>query len=252
MPNARIVATGLTIAIAAASTAGLVAQSVPGGAQWETLARAPIPEGIELILNINSLALPAEAVPRVTQPHTHAGPVVAYIVNGEIENQIEPEAPLRHKSGGFFVEPPMHVHAMLRNVSTTEPATLIICQVGRTRVPEPLLKPLLEETAARLLESQHQWQAAPLRPTTNQELRVFRLTLPPGASADSHAHTGPGFVYVLEGTVRASAASIPMQTHVAGDLFLDPPYRAGRAFANASRSEPATLLIYQMSDRSEK
>ena len=141
----------------------------------------------------------------------------------------------------------MHVHQMIRNLSTIEPATLIISQVGRTRVPESLLKPLQEEGAAKLLQSQHQWQV-PLRTTVNQEVRVFRLTLPAGGRAESRAHTGPGLVYVLEGTIRTSATSVPMQTYGAGDLFLDPSYRAGLAFRNASSSDPAKLLLYHVSD----
>ena len=247
MPNTRILATVLTMALAAASASGLVAQSGAAAPEWETLAQAPIPEEAEPILNINSLTLPAEPVPRITQPHTHSGPVVAYIVTGEIENQIEPEPPAIHKPGGFFLEPPMHVHKMIRNLSTTEPATLIICQVGRTRVPESLLKPL-EEEAAKLLQSQHQWQV-PYRTTVNQELRVFRLTLPPGGRAESHAHTGPGLVYVLKRKIRTSATSVPMQTYGAGDLFLDPSYRAGLAFRNASSSAPAKLLLYHVSEK---
>ncbi|HLG56566.1 MAG TPA: hypothetical protein VI485_14605 [Vicinamibacterales bacterium] len=247
MPNARILVTVLGIALAAVSAAGLVAQSGAGSPEWETLAQAPLPEGVEPILSINSLTLPAEPTPRITQSHTHSGPVVAYILTGEIENQIEPDPPAIHKPGGYFVEPPMHVHRMLRNLSTTEPATLIISQVGRTRVPESLLKPLQEE-AAKLLQSQHQWQV-PFRTTVNQELRVFRLTLPAGGRAESRAHTGSGLVYVLEGTIRTSAASVPVQTHGAGDLFLDPSYRAGLAFRNTSGSEPAKLLLYQISEK---
>ena len=70
MPNARILATVLTIALAARSAAGLAAQSAAAGPQWETLAQAPLPEGVEPNLSINSLTLPAEPVPRITQPHT--------------------------------------------------------------------------------------------------------------------------------------------------------------------------------------
>jgi hypothetical protein len=247
MRNGRIIAL-----VAAALLTGvpprLVAQSASGDAQWETLARAPLPAGIEPILNINALRLPPEPTPRVTQPHTHSGPVVGYIVDGQIENQIEPEAPVIHKPGGFFLEPPMHVHTVLRNLSTTDSATLIICQVGRTRVPESLLKPLTEE-AIRLVESDQPWQTT-FRSAANQELRVYRLTLPAGASVDSRPHTGPGFVYVLRGRVRTSAASVPVRTHRAGDLFLDPAYRAGLAFTNTSQREPATLLLYQVGEPS--
>jgi quercetin dioxygenase-like cupin family protein len=245
MPKPRFIAFVLTTLLAVVAAVRPVAQSRVADPVWETLQRAPLPADVDPIISINSLALPAG--PRVTQAHTHPGPVVAYIVKGEIENQVEPDPPAIYKADSFFYEPPMRVHKMLRNLSTTEPATLIICQVGRTRVPESLLKPLEEGEAAQLLQSQHQWQV-PLRSTLNQELRVFRLTIPAGARAESRSHTGPGLVYVLEGTITASARSVPMKTYRAGDLFFDPAYRAELAFRNANTNAPAKLLLYHVSE----
>jgi hypothetical protein len=253
--HARIFATALPIGLAVLSAMSLIAQSESGKPEWETLARAPLPEGVEPVLSINSLALPAEPVPRVTQPHTHSGPVVAYIVRGEIENQVEPEPPVVHRPGSFFLEPPQHVHKMLRNRSTTEPAMLIICQVGRTGVPDSLTKTLEPDEPVQLLEFhfgepvqplRYQFKV-PFRSAVNQELRVLRLTVPPGANAD-FPHTGPALVFVLEGTIRTSGRSVPVRTYASGNLFHDPAYRAGVAFRNVSR-EPAKLLLYQVSEQ---
>jgi quercetin dioxygenase-like cupin family protein len=66
----------------------------------------------------------------VSPPHEHIGPVYAYILEGEIENQVEPQAPKRYKAGDYFYEPAMHVHKMLTNLSKTSPAKLLIFQVG--------------------------------------------------------------------------------------------------------------------------
>lgn len=63
-------------------------------------------------------------------PHKHTGPVFAYLLEGEIENQVDPNQPQRYKPGEYFYEPRMHVHRLLRNLSSTKPAKLLIFEVG--------------------------------------------------------------------------------------------------------------------------
>ncbi len=64
-----------------------------------------------------------------------AGPVFAYLLEGEIENQVDPNPPRRYKAGEFFYEPPMHVHRSLRNLSDTQAAKLLIFEVGEKGKP---------------------------------------------------------------------------------------------------------------------
>jgi quercetin dioxygenase-like cupin family protein len=66
----------------------------------------------------------------VSPAHEHIGPVFAYILEGEIENQVEPDPPKTYRAGDYFYEPAMHVHKMLKNLSKTKPAKLLIFQVG--------------------------------------------------------------------------------------------------------------------------
>lgn len=68
-------------------------------------------------------------------PHKHTGPVFAYLLEGEIENQVDPNPPQRYKPGDFFYEPPMHVHRMMKNLSSTKLAKLLIVQVEEKGVP---------------------------------------------------------------------------------------------------------------------
>ena len=239
----RSIATVMTIVLAVASAAMLVAQSGPESPVWETLVRAPLPETIEPILSINGLTMPQKPVAE----HSHAGPVVGYILQGEIENQVEPEPPAIHKPGGFFYEAPRHVHKIMRNLGT-EPATLIIVQAGRTGVPASLTKTLPGQ-ATRLVPPEFvQWQV-PFSLTAQQELRVLRLTLPAGARSDAPPHSGPGVVYVLEGSITTSDTSASPQTHAAGDLLLDPANGPGLTLKNASGSEPARLLLYHITSK---
>lgn len=88
----------------------------------EALAEMPSPEVTVLTLTV--------APGGSSQPHKHTGPVFAYLLEGEIENQVDPDPPRKYKSGEYFYEPPMHVHRALRNLSSTKPAKLLIFQVG--------------------------------------------------------------------------------------------------------------------------
>lgn len=65
-----------------------------------------------------------------SHPHKHTGPVFAYIVEGSIENQVDPEPAKTYHRGEFFYEPPMHVHRQLKNLSATESAKILVVQVG--------------------------------------------------------------------------------------------------------------------------
>jgi quercetin dioxygenase-like cupin family protein len=239
----RIIATILTAVLAAISTHRLPAQSGSESPEWETLMRVSLPEDVEAILSVNSLTMPAQPV----AAHSHAGPVVGYIVQGEIENQVEPDPPAIYKSGGFFYEAPRHVHKIMRNLSA-EPARLVIFQAGRTGVPAALTKVLDGESTKLFLPQFTQWQV-PLPSTVNQELRLLRLMLPASTRSTARAHSGPGLVYILEGTVTTTGTLVRTQTYSAGDLFVDPANQAELVFTNASGSEPATLLLYHVSDK---
>lgn len=229
MRKSRIIAIVLTAAI---RVVPLAAQSVPGKPAWESLMRAPVPE--ESLPNISVVSIPvgpAPAVPRDPGPgHTHPGPVFAYILQGTIENQVEPDPPYIYAAGDYFQEVPMHVHRFLRNLSTTEPAKLIIFQEGSdNRKAAPGIKTLIEE---------------PLPSTANQEVILLRLTLPAGTLSEGREHSGPAFVYVVDGRIEISGT-----THAAGDLFLEPAYPKGITYRNGSDSDPATLLVYHVSEK---
>jgi quercetin dioxygenase-like cupin family protein len=112
---------------------------------------------------------------------------------------------------------------------------VIAFQAGATpqTVPRPGIKTLLQE---------------PLPSTTNQELYLLRLTLPPGARSEARTHSGPGVVYVLEGKIETSATADQSKTYGIGDLFLEPANRIGLTFTNSSSSEPAKLLLFQVGE----
>jgi quercetin dioxygenase-like cupin family protein len=216
---------------------------------WETLVREPLPADIEPVIGVNALTMPGQPVAE----HSHPGPVIGYIVDGEIENQIDPDPPAIFKAGGVFYEPPGHLHKMMRSVSAA-PARLLIFHAGRTGVPEALVRPLPDVSVGGTTLSfgaVTQWQA-PISATPaqdqDQELRLVRLTLPTGSRSEARTHSGPGLIYVIEGVVTISGPAIEPQTFWAGDLFRD-PNNAALTFNNASSTAPLKLLFYHVTKK---
>lgn len=131
---AALVATGAGPLLAAeplpAPQAG--SNSDPGGPGIRSLMREPLAHTAHPVVDVITLEMgPGEA----SSPHQHTGPVFAYILEGEIENQVEPGSPKKYGPGDYFYEPPMHEHKMMKNLSSTKPAKLLIFQVEQKGVP---------------------------------------------------------------------------------------------------------------------
>jgi quercetin dioxygenase-like cupin family protein len=62
-------------------------------------------------------------------PHKHPGPVFVYVLEGRIENQVDPGKPTTYNTGDCWYEPAMHVHRVLRNLNDTETARVLVFQL---------------------------------------------------------------------------------------------------------------------------
>jgi len=111
-----------------ASPQGGVRGRMHGQSSAKTLMSEPLAEIPDAEASLVMLTVAPGAV---SPPHEHTGPVFAYILEGEIENQVEPNPPKTYTAGDYFYEPAMHVHKMLRNLSKVKPARLLIFQVGQ-------------------------------------------------------------------------------------------------------------------------
>jgi quercetin dioxygenase-like cupin family protein len=69
---------------------------------------------------------PASGAPR----HRHDVAVVAYVLEGIVENQFDGGAILTHKAGDSWWEAPGTVHNVARNASKTERARLLVVYIG--------------------------------------------------------------------------------------------------------------------------
>jgi quercetin dioxygenase-like cupin family protein len=62
----------------------------------------------------------------VSTPHKHSGPVFAYVLEGRVQNQVDPEGPKTYSAGDYWYEPAMHTHRTFTNLSDTEPAKVLV------------------------------------------------------------------------------------------------------------------------------
>jgi len=171
----------------------------------------------------------------VAPAHTHPGPVFAYILEGDIENQVEPDPPKLYHPGDFFYEPSMHVHRLLRNLSQTEPARILVFQVGHTGNPNPAIKRLLDEPAE----------------VANREGHMITVVMAPGSVIRAHKHPGPVFAYIAKGEVENQVDPEPPKVYGAGDLFYEPPMQVHRLLRNPSKTEPAELIIFEVGEKGQ-
>ena len=65
-----------------------------------------------------------------SQPHRHTGPVFAYVLEGTVQNQVDPEPLKTYHAGDIFYEPTMHVHRALTNLSKTTAAKILVFEIG--------------------------------------------------------------------------------------------------------------------------
>lgn len=84
---------------------------------------------------------PAAGPHRSFPMHKHSGPVFAYVLEGRVENQVDPGDLKTYKAGDCWYEPAMHVHRLLRNLSDTQPAKILVFEVLPKGKPAGYLYP---------------------------------------------------------------------------------------------------------------
>jgi len=86
----------------------------------------PAMDGANLMVTVQEL----EYVPGGTsEAHRHNGCTFVYVLAGEILTQIDDGPVKTYKPGEMFYEPPLHLHAISKNASSTEPAKFLVFRV---------------------------------------------------------------------------------------------------------------------------
>lgn len=86
---------------------------------------------------------------------------------------------------------------------------------------------------------------------TGKEGTVITVDYAPGAASDQHFHPGSVFAYVLEGAVVSQLGGEEPVTYTKGQSWYESPKKPHVISKNASKTEPAKLLVFLLSQESE-
>lgn len=72
-------------------------------------------------------------------PHRHPGHVFVYVLEGEVVSALEEGAEVTYKAGSSFYEPAGGLHAVAKNGSATEAASILVFQIAEKDKPSTVL-----------------------------------------------------------------------------------------------------------------
>ena len=103
---------------------------------------------------------------------------------------------------------------------------------------------LAEDTVSVLMKQR-------LADMTGKEGTVITVDYAPGAASDQHFHPGSVFAYVLEGAVVSQLGGEQPVTYTKGQSWYESPKKPHVVSKNASKTEPAKLLVFLLSQEGE-
>lgn len=106
-------------------------------------------------------------------------------------------------------------------------------------------QPALAEDAVSVLMKHR------LADMAGKEASVITVDYAPGAASDPHLHPGSVFAYVLEGAVVSQLEGEKPVTYTRGQSWYEPPKKPHVVSKNASKTEPAKLLVFLLSQEGE-
>jgi quercetin dioxygenase-like cupin family protein len=83
----------------------------------------------------------------------------------------------------------------------------------------------------------------------NKEALMITVTYLPGGASLPHRHDAQVFVYVLQGAMTMQVDGSAPVTVGAGRTFYEGPDDVHRVSANASRTKPATILVFMVKSK---
>lgn len=108
---------------------------------------------------------------------------------------------------------------------------------------------LLRANGASGAGRDHTVFSAQLPNVPGKTLTAIVVEYAPGGSSAAHRHAGSVLAYVLSGQIRSeNSATGPVRVYRAGDTFFEPPGSTHLVSANASDTEPASLLAIFVAD----
>ncbi len=91
----------------------------------------------------------------------------------------------------------------------------------------------------------------PLSDMAGKVAAVLTVDYAPGAASDPHVHPGSVFAYVVEGAVVTQLEGEQPMTYTKGQSWYEAPKKPHVVSKNASKTEPAKLLVFLLSQEGE-
>lgn len=134
----------------------------------------------------------------------------------------------------------MKIASFLRKVARQTPQWTVlagtILVLGQTALAEDTVSVLMKQRLADM---------------TGKEATVLTVEYAPGAASDPHVHPGSVFAYVLEGAVVSQLEGGEPITYTRGQSWYESPKKPHVVSKNASKTEPAKLLVFLLSGEGE-
>jgi quercetin dioxygenase-like cupin family protein len=92
-------------------------------------------------------------------------------------------------------------------------------------------------------------QAVPEAPGKN--VLIATVSYKPGEASGAHMHPGSIFAYVLQGHVTSQIEGSPAKTYGPGESWYEPPGAHHIVSKNASRTQPAKLLVFALAGEND-
>ena len=91
----------------------------------------------------------------------------------------------------------------------------------------------------------------PLADMAGKEATVLTVEYAPGAASEVHVHPGSVFAYVLEGAIVSQLEGDEAMTYTKDQSWYESPKKPHVVSKNASKTEPARLLVFLLSQEGE-
>jgi quercetin dioxygenase-like cupin family protein len=85
--------------------------------------------------------------------------------------------------------------------------------------------------------------------TPSKEVVMIAVEYPPGYEGEVHRHNAQSFIYVIEGSVVMQVRGGKQVTLEPGQTFYEAPADVHLVGRNASKSEPARLVVFLIKDK---
>lgn len=179
--------------------------------------------------------------------HTHAAPAFGYVSKGQILYQVAGRAPQLLKEGDVFYEPVGPEITHFDNASTTEEAVFTDLNVLRKGDPFIVFsKPLTEKIDRRTFPSEL------VDGRTVNHMDVFELTLAGGARLAPAAAGEVVTIYVAKGSASVEVKGEAPVLYSAGQTFYAPKADKASVVKNASATDAAVLLAFELKNKPGK